>query len=41
MKWQKKIMLPGGAVCFIVEKWRQILEMSVTTGVKHIKKAKG
>lgn len=39
---EKKIYAArGGAVCFIVEKWRQILEMSVATGVKHIKKAKG
>ncbi len=37
----KKIYAARGAVCFIVEKWRQILEMSVANGVKHIKKAKG
>ena len=36
----KKNLCCQGGVCFIVEKWLQILEMNVATGVKHIKKAK-
>ena len=37
----KKIYAARGLYAFIVEKWRQILEMSVATGLKHIKKTKG